>query len=107
MIFNPHNPFDDFKKEKERQIEMANKVFPEQFENREFLKYEDSALKDMANYIINSQKESQKEIESRLDTMISESTKSEKKTNRMTFWTLIIALLTLIATIIGIAIQFF
>lgn len=60
--------------------------------------YEDTIFKDMANDIISSQSQ----IENKLDNMVQENKKSSKTSFKIALWTLILAILTLIATIVGI-----
>lgn len=60
--------------------------------------YEDTIFKDMANDIISSQSQ----IENKLDNMVQENEKSSKTSFKIALWTLILAILTLIATIVGI-----
>lgn len=70
------------------------KIEPPKFET---VTYEDTMLKDMANDIVASQSK----IEDKLDNMIDENKKSGKTSFKFALWTLLIALLTLIATIVG------
>jgi len=80
-----------------------DKISKETFDpQNEPLEYEDTIFKDLANDI----KQSQEQINKKFDTMIIENAKSEKKTNKIAVITLIVGILTLIATIAGIAIQF-
>lgn len=65
------------------------------------LEYEDSIFKDMANDIISSQSR----LEEKLDLMIEENKKSDKANSKIAKWTLIVALLTLGATLAGVIIQ--
>lgn len=71
--------------------------------NIEPIEYEDTLLKDMANDIISSQLN----LENKIDMMIEENKKSGKANSKIALWTLIVALLTLIATVIGVVIQLF
>lgn len=59
--------------------------------------YEDTIFKDMAEDI----KKSQKSTEDKIDALIEEERKSSKFNKRIAISTLIIAVLTLVATIIG------
>lgn len=65
------------------------------------LDYEDTLFKEMAEDI----KESQSKLESKLDIMIEENKKSDKANSKIAKWTLIVAVLTLCATLAGIIIQ--
>ena len=69
--------------------------------NIESLEYENTVLKEMAEDI----KESQSKLESKLDIMIEENKKSDKANSKIAKWTLIVAVLTLGATLAGIIIQ--
>lgn len=71
--------------------------------NIEPIEYEDTLLKDMANDIISSQLN----LENKIDMMIEENKKSGKANSKIALWTLIVALLTLVATVIGVVIQLF
>lgn len=66
------------------------------------LEYEDTIFKDLADDI----EQSQEQINKKLDAIMIENAKSERKTNKIATITLIVGILTLIATIIGIVIQF-
>lgn len=98
MSFQPNFPnIDDFLK---TSIEHSRSVM-EEFENQQPLEYEDTIFKDLANDI----KQSQEQINQKLDTMIAENAKSGRKSNSVAIITLIVGILTLIATVVGILIQ--
>lgn len=100
MSFQPNFPnIDDFLK---TSIEQSHAVM-EEFENlQQPLEYEDTIFKDLANDI----KQSQEQINQKLDTMIAENAKSGRKSNSVAIITLVVGILTLIATVVGILIQF-
>lgn len=99
MSYQPSFPnIDDFLKSS---IEQSRAVM-EEFENlQQPLEYEDTIFKDLANDI----KQSQEQINQKLDTMIAESAKSGRKSNSVAIITLVVGILTLIATVVGILIQ--
>lgn len=98
MKFNPYNPLDELKG-----IEELSHQRMEQFQNSiPALEYEDTLFKEMADDI----KLSQKQLGNKIDVMIEENAKSDKSSSRIAVWTLIIAILTLIATIAGIFVNF-
>ena len=66
------------------------------------IEYKDTFFKEMAEDI----KQSQEKVESKIDIMIEESKKSDKANSKIAKWTLVVSILTLIATILGIIIQF-
>lgn len=74
-------------------------MFPENYNPP---KYEDTYLKDLADDI----KESQEEINKKLDLLISENAKSSDKAEKINKVILLVAILTFIATVIGILVQF-
>ena len=95
MKYQPNFPDLDFLKSS---IEQSQKTM-EEFENlQQPLKYEDTFFKDLADDI----KQSQEQINQKLDTMIAESSKSDRKSNRVAIITLVVGILTLIATVVGI-----
>ncbi|MDD3747612.1 MAG: hypothetical protein PHD70_14210 [Anaerostipes sp.] len=65
--------------------------------------YEDTFFSDMAEDI----KSSQDKTTEQLNILIDENRKSEKSNRRIVIATLVISILTLIATVVGIVIQFF
>lgn len=99
MSFQPNFPsVDDFLK---TSIEQS-RSFIEELENaQQPLEYEDTIFKDLANDI----KQSQEQINQKLDTMIAENAKSGRKSNNVAIITLVVGILTLIATVVGILIQ--
>ncbi len=98
MKYQPNFPDLDFLKSS---IEQSQKTM-EEFENlQQPLEYEDTFFKDLADDI----KQSQEQINQKLDTMIAESSKSDRKSNRVAIITLVVGILTLIATVVGIVIQ--
>lgn len=100
MSFQPNFPnVDDFLK---TSIEQSRAVM-EEFENlQQPLEYEDTLFKDLADDI----KQSQEQINQKLDTMIAENAKSGRKSNSVAIITLVVGILTLIATVVGILTQF-
>lgn len=98
MKYQPNFPDLDFLKSS---IEQSQKAM-EEFENlQQPLEYEDTFFKDLADDI----KQSQEQINQKLDTMITENSKSDRKSNRVSIITLVVGILTLIATVVGIVIQ--
>lgn len=85
---------------------MNDKKFKESIngniQNQPSLEYEDTIFKTLADDI----KQSQNEINTKLDSLISENSKSEKKPRIINVIILIVAILTLLATIIGVVVQF-
>lgn len=99
MKYQPNFPDADFLKSS---IEQSQKAM-EKFENmQQPLEYEDTFFKDLADDI----KQSQEKINQKLDTMIAESSKSDRKSNKVATITLVVGILTLVATVVGIVIQF-
>lgn len=98
MKYQPNFPDLDFLKSS---IEQSQKTM-EEFENlQQPLEYEDTFFKDLADDI----KQSQEQINQKLDTMITESSKSDRKSNRVAIITLVVGILTLISTVVGIVMQ--
>lgn len=82
--------------------EKIKKAINENIQNQPLLEYEDTIFKVLADDI----KQSQNEINIKLDSLISENSKSKKKSRIINIFTLIIAILTLLTTIIGSLVQF-
>lgn len=82
--------------------EKIKKAINDNIQNQPLLEYEDTIFKVLADDI----KQSQNEINIKLDSLISENSKSEKKSRIINIFTLIIAILTLLTTIIGSLVQF-
>lgn len=83
-------------------MKKSKKAINENIQNQPLLEYEDTIFKVLADDI----KQSQNEINIKLDSLISENSKSEKKSRIINIFTLIIAILTLLTTIIGSLVQF-
>lgn len=100
MKFDPYAGINEIKRRQEEMIDIAKQRMQEYQSSQEPMEYEDTFLKDMVNAIISSQKQ----IETKIDNMALEAAKSGKKSAHIAFWTLIIAVLTLIATVAGVVI---
>lgn len=103
MSYEPYNPVDEYNKWMKDIVKKGQSNYEEIIKEKSSFEYQNTIFKEMADDI----KQSQAKIENKLDSMIVENSKSEKENKSFAILTLIIAILTLITTIIGVLIQIF